>query len=38
MTDLNLIKKVSETKKPLIISTGMANLKEIEESVKVAKI
>ena len=37
MTDLNLIKKVSETKKPLIISTGMANLKEIEESVKVAK-
>ena len=38
MTDLNLIKKVSKTKKPLIISTGMANLKEIEESVKVAKI
>ena len=37
MTDLNLIKKVSKTKKPLIISTGMANLKEIETSVKVAK-
>ena len=37
MTDLNLIKKVSKTKKPLIISTGMANLKEIETTVKVAK-
>lgn len=37
MTNLNLIKKVAETKKPLIISTGMANLKEIEETVKSAK-
>ena len=37
MTDLNLIKKVANTKKPLIISTGMANLKEIETSVKIAK-
>ena len=37
MTDLNLIKKVSKTKKPLIISTGMADLNEIETSVKVAK-
>ena len=37
MNDLNLIKKVSKTKKPIIISTGMANLKEIETSVKVAK-
>tara|TARA_B100000963_G_scaffold267463_1_gene235694 strand:+ start:2460 stop:3479 length:1020 start_codon:yes stop_codon:yes gene_type:complete len=37
MTDLNLIKKVSKTKKPLIISTGMANLDEIETSFKVAK-
>ena len=37
MTDLNLIKKVSKTKKPLIISTGMANLKEIETTIKVAK-
>ena len=26
MTDLNLVKKVSQTKKPMIISTGMANL------------
>ena len=37
MTDLNLIKKASKTKKPLIISTGMADLNEIETSVKVAK-
>ena len=33
----HLIKKVSLTKKPIIISTGMASIKEIEESVKVAK-
>ncbi len=32
MTDLPLIKKVAQTKKPIIISTGMASLKEIEES------
>ena len=37
MTDLNLVKKVSQTKKPIIISTGMANLEEIETTVKVAK-
>tara|TARA_B100001057_G_scaffold385847_1_gene392661 strand:+ start:361 stop:1380 length:1020 start_codon:yes stop_codon:yes gene_type:complete len=37
MTDLNLVKKVSQTKKPIIISTGMANLKEIETTIKVAK-
>ena len=37
MTDLNLVKKVSKTKKPIIISTGMANLKEIETTVKVAR-
>ena len=37
MTDLDLIKKASKTKKPLIISTGMANLGEIETSFKVAK-
>ena len=30
MQDLPLIKKVAMTKKPIIISTGMANLKEIE--------
>ena len=37
MTDLNLVRKVSMTKKPIIISTGMANLKEIETTVKIAK-
>ena len=37
MTDLNLVKKISKTKKPLIISTGMANLKEIEATVKTAR-
>ncbi len=37
MTDLNLVKKVAQTKKPLIISTGMASLKEIETTVKIAR-
>ena len=37
MTDLNLVKKVARTKKPIIISTGMANLKEIETTLKIAK-
>ena len=37
MTDLNLVKKVSKTKKPIIISTGMADLKEIEMTVKTAR-
>ena len=37
MTDLNLVKKVSQTKKPIIISTGMANLEEITTTIKVAK-
>ena len=37
MTDINLVKKVSQTKKPIIISTGMANLDEISTTVNVAK-
>ncbi len=37
MTDLNLVKRISQTKKPIIISTGMANLQEIDTTVKVAK-
>jgi pseudaminic acid synthase len=37
LTDLPLIKKIALTKKPMILSTGMANLKEITEAVNVAK-
>ncbi len=37
MTDLNLVKKIAQTKKPMIISTGMASLDEITETYKVAK-
>lgn len=36
-TDLPLIKYIASTKKPLIMSTGMANLDEIEEMVMTAK-
>lgn len=36
LTDLPLIKKISSLKKPMIISTGMANLKEIETSFNIA--
>tara|TARA_B110000967_G_C18868335_1_gene553978 strand:+ start:965 stop:2002 length:1038 start_codon:yes stop_codon:yes gene_type:complete len=38
IVDLPLIKRVAQTKKPMIISTGMANLEEIEEAVKTAKV
>ena len=37
MTDIPLIKKIAQTKKPMIISTGMANLNEIEATYKCAK-
>lgn len=37
LTDLPLIKKVAEQRKPMIMSTGMATISEIEEAVKVAK-
>ncbi len=37
MTDIPLIKKISSTKKPMIISTGMANLKEIDLAFNTAK-
>jgi N-acetylneuraminate synthase len=36
-TDLPLIKYIAATKKPMILSTGMANLAEIEEMVVTAK-
>ena len=36
-TDLRLIKLVAKTKKPMIISLGMANYKEIKEAVHTAK-
>ncbi len=37
IVDLNLIQYVASTKKPLIISTGMANIEEIEEAIITAK-
>ena len=37
MTDLPLIRKVAATKKPMIISTGMATVAEIDETVRTAR-
>tara|TARA_B100001121_G_scaffold279397_1_gene270606 strand:+ start:881 stop:1519 length:639 start_codon:yes stop_codon:yes gene_type:complete len=37
MNDVSLIKAVAKTKKPIILSTGLANMKEIGNSVKIAK-
>jgi N-acetylneuraminate synthase len=37
LTDLNLISRVGQTKKPMILSTGMANISEIYEAVEVAR-
>jgi len=37
VTDLPLIKYIASTRKPLIMSTGMASLQEIEEMVETAK-
>ena len=36
MTDIPLIKRIAQTRKPIIMSTGMANLKEIETSYNIA--
>ena len=37
ISDLRLIKEIASTKKPVIISTGTANLKEIDEAYNTAK-
>jgi len=37
MNDLNLVKKIAETGKPMIISTGLADLNEINTTLKIAK-
>lgn len=37
VTDIPLIKKVAATKKPLLISTGMATVAELDEAVQTAK-
>lgn len=37
LTDLNLIERVAATGRPLILSTGMATLAEIDESVTIAR-
>ena len=37
VTDLPLLKKIAQTGKPIIMSTGMANLEEIEDAVRTIK-
>ena len=37
MKDINLVKKICKTKKPVIISTGLASLKDISQIYKIAK-
>ena len=37
MTDIPLIKKIASKKKPMIISTGMADLREIDQTVNTAR-
>jgi sialic acid synthase SpsE len=37
VTDLNLIEKVAKTKKPILMSTGMSSIEEIETAVNLIK-
>jgi sialic acid synthase SpsE len=37
ITDFKLLKLISKTKKPIILSTGMANLKEIKNALNILK-
>ena len=37
MNDYNLVKSAAKTKKPLILSTGMSNLDEIDKAVRIVK-
>ena len=37
MNDYNLVKTVAKTKKPLILSTGLSSMPEIEKAVSIAK-
>ena len=37
MNHISLIKKIAQTRKPIIVSTGMANLKEIDLTYNIAK-
>ena len=37
ITDLNLIQEIAKTKKPILISTGLANFKEINAALKIIK-
>ena len=37
ITDFPLIKRVAETNKPIILSTGMASIKEINDAIKLIK-
>ncbi len=37
ITDLKLVKKIASLRKPVIVSTGMANFKEINRAIKIIK-
>lgn len=37
ITDVNLIEKIAKTKKPIVLSTGVANLKDINLALKVIR-